>query len=44
MFSPDFFKWFRFVIILIRAISEIFGSDDDDKQVDNALNQPPLKR
>lgn len=38
MFGKDFYKWFQFVIELIRLLSKIFGNGEDSNEVDNVLN------
>jgi len=30
MFGSDFFKWFHFVIELVRLIGKIFGNGEDE--------------
>lgn len=38
IFGSDFFKIFRFVVAIMRLISEIFGNGADAEALDEALN------
>lgn len=38
MFGKDFFKWFYFIIELVKLLSKIFGNGEDSEELDKALN------
>jgi len=38
MFGKDFFKWFQFIIELIRLVSKIFGNGEDAEEIETVLN------
>lgn len=38
MFGKDFFKWFQFVIELIKLLSKIFGNGEEAEEIETVLN------
>lgn len=38
MFGKDFFKWFAFIIELVKLLSKIFGNGEDAEEIENVLN------
>lgn len=38
MFGKDFFKWFQFIIELVRLLSRIFGNGEDSDGFEDAIN------